>query len=80
MKSLSDEQRNTIVPTRSCGTSVRLRDRAWRRCWFKAAQASSTSSKLSVRPGATAFTLMLYSPSSRASDLVSPITPAFEVT
>jgi hypothetical protein len=35
---------------------------------------------LIVSPGAMALTVMLYSPSSRARDLVSPITPAFDVT
>src|SRR5262245_27202733 len=74
------EHKNTTVPTRSCGTSVRLMERAWRRCWFWAVLASLSSSILMVRPGAMAFTLRLYSPSSRASDRVSPITPAFEVT
>src|SRR5438105_4789753 len=69
MKSLSNEHRNSTVPTRSCGTSVRLMERAWRRCWFWVALASLSSSILMVSPGAMAFTLMLYSPSSRDIDL-----------
>jgi hypothetical protein len=36
---------------------------------------------LIVSPGAMALTaVILYTPSSRARDLVSPITPAFDVT
>jgi hypothetical protein len=79
-RSASDLKIALMVPTRSCGISSRLIERAWRRYWLNASLISSTSFMLMVCPGAMACTLMWYSPSSRASVLVNPITPAFEVT
>ena len=44
---------------------------------FLAASGSSRVMSVSIHPGLTALTRMLRLPSSLASDLVSPINPAF---
>jgi hypothetical protein len=80
MKSLSDEAKKTIAPTRSSGFCRRLSARSAAAAERILTIPSLGFSSESVLPGATQLTQMPSLPSSCARVRVKPSTPAFEVT
>ena len=68
------------TPTKSSGTWARFKARRSLRLLARYSfDEVATWVSLSVKPGATALTTILSSPTSRASARVSPTTPIFEV-
>ena len=80
MKSLSDEAKKAMAPTRSSGVCRRCSARVDAAACRYFTMASSGFSSLSVLPGAMQLTQMLSLPTSMASVLVKPRIPALEVT
>src|SRR5262249_37061712 len=80
MKSLSGEERNSTVPSRSLGSCTRFNARSPTLAERILMISSLGLSSDRVEPGAMALTLMLSSPTSRARQRVKPMTPALEVT
>ena len=79
MKSLAGDARNITAPTRSSGVCARGMARPSMRAARYFGSELSTCVSLSVLPGETAFTVMPWGPTSRASARVKPTTPAFDV-
>src|SRR3954447_21788877 len=72
------EARNTTAAATSSGVATRPRGLSARRASPRAPVSSSAAMSVSVKPGATAVTVIPRGPRSRASDWPKAIIPAFD--
>ena len=77
MKEASSEQRKRTAPATSSGLPSRPSG-VFARIACRAASGRTSVSAVPIYPGATALARTPREPSSRASDFVNPMIPAFE--